>query len=287
MDSEVIKKYREAGKIAKEALELGCDLVEAERYLEEVANKIEDYIRSCDAKVAFPVNLSLNSTAAHYSPFRGDKTKFKSGDLVKVDVGAHLDGYIADTAKTIEIGTSKMTSLIEASENALDNVIKNIRPGISTNEIGTIIENTIINSGYKPIYNLTGHGLERYNLHSGLSIPNYNDNSNQILLPNTAIAIEPFATDGKGYVKNSRASNIYLFLESDSYSERIEKETMGLPFAERWIYDWGINKDLIEKSVKNRHIYSYPQLIEKKKGMVSQREHTILILDDSIVVTTK
>ena len=166
MKPEVVAAYRKAGKIAKQAREYGKSLCVEGALALDIAEKIEAKIRELGGELAFPCDVSINDVAAHYSPIVGDKLKLKKGDLVKLDLGAHVDGYIADTAVTVEVGTDERQDLIKASEEALKNAIAIIKPGVSLGEIGKVIEETITKYGFRPVKNLSGHGLERYNIHS-------------------------------------------------------------------------------------------------------------------------
>ena len=285
-----IKKYREAGKIGKEAREYGKELIKEGASYYDVAQKVEKYIIDAGAKPAFPVNLSTNNIAAHYSPVKGDDRYFRRGDLVKLDLGAHIDGYISDTAVTVEVGTNRWGELIEASAEALKNAIKSIRPGIKVSEIGRVVEETIRFYGFKPIHNLTGHELGVYDLHHGLSIPNYDDGSTYTLNPGMAFAIEPFATNGRGYVKNGVGGNIYIFRKSSGlkgiYAQMFE-EFKTLPFAARWCEKYENYQSVLKKGSWLGILYHFPILQEKKKAMVAQTEHTILLTSDGVIVTTR
>ena len=285
-----VNKYLEAGKIGKEAREYGKELIKEGASYYEVAQKVEKYILDAGAKPAFPVNLSTNNVAAHYTPVKGDNRYFRKGDLVKLDLGAHIDGHISDTAVTVEVGTNKWEELIEASAEALNNAIKSIRPGIRVSEIGRVIEETIQFHGFNPVRNLTGHGLGVYDLHHGISIPNYDDGSPIELNPDMAFAIEPFATDGKGHVRNGPGGNIYIFRRTSSlegfYKELFEK-FLTLPFAARWCEDYENYQILLNKGVLMGFLYHFPVLQERKKRMVAQTEHTILLTSDGVIVTTR
>ena len=277
----MLRKYREAGKIAKEALELGVDLVKEDALYEEIADKVEKYIIDSGAKPAFPVNISPNDIAAHYTPYRGDKKKIKRGDVIKIDVGAHIDGYIADTAITVEVGTNRYADMIDSVEKVLKKILREIYPFMPVSEAGKIADKTARQYGYKVIKNLTGHKMDRYILHSGVSVPNYDNGDKTPFEPYCAYAIEPFLTDGVGYVVEEGNSNIYLLKSTEP--KELYREFLTLPFAQRWVVD-KFGDDLI---LKNRNIHNYGILKEKGKGIVVQREHTVVILDDYIEITTR
>ena len=300
MNDIIYENYKTAGKIAAEARDYGCNLIKPGVSLLDVANKVESKIIERGAGLAFPVNISLDQAAAHFSPRHDTELKFNKGNVVKLDVGAHVDGYIADTANTIEIGSNNYEKIIEASEMALDKAIKLLEPGMDLSDIGKTIELEIESYGYKPISNLSGHSLERYILHSGISVPNV---SGSIVREKPKVgdvlAIEPFATNGEGRVISGKGSNIYLCKDSYRYklirdikSKNVFNKIFGkfktLPFAERWCVD--IIPNGLDIALKKLSFFGlvkhYPQLIEAKDGIVTQKEHTVILNQEGCEVIT-
>ena len=138
----------------------------------EIAEKIESKIIELGGKPAFPTNLSINEIAAHYTPSYNDETL--AHGLLKVDLGVHIDGFISDTSFSLDLEDSEENKkLIEASKKALEEAKKTIEKGIQINKIGKAIQETIESYGFSPIINLSGHQIEQYNLHAGLTIPKY------------------------------------------------------------------------------------------------------------------
>lgn len=215
---------------------------------------------------------------------------------MKLDVGVHVNGHIADTATTVEISTSNWSNLIKASEDALTCALEMLTPGVGVSSIGAAIETAIGSSGFNPVRNLTGHTLEKNILHAGITVPNIKTRDRSSLKSGTAVAIEPFATDGAGEVDGNKGGNIYHIIGerklSDDEANRFLLSAIRnfdhLPFASRWCS--GLSKDyetLIRKHWRHRNIRSYSILSEKVGSMVSQAEHSALILDDSIIVYTR
>mgnify|MGYP001392440602 FL=1 len=295
MTSEEIKKLRKAGKLARNALNYGKTLIQQNSSMLDVTNKIEQFVIDNDGELAFPTNLAVNNVGAHWTPSSKSKEVFENGDLVKLDVGVHIDGYIGDNALTVEIGTSKHTKMIEASREALNAAIEVAAPGVNTGMIGYAVQEVIEGYGYRPIANLTGHGIKRYNLHSGVSIPSVRENGGAVLKSGDVIAIEPFATDGAGRVGGKRNSNIYHLRQVRKIRDERATELMteiqnryhGLPFAERWLHS--IHDDAtknLQKLLRSGIVSYYPILDELGKGMVTQSEHTVMINKDGVEVLT-
>jgi methionyl aminopeptidase len=199
-----------AGKIAAQALEFGKSSVKEGMLLAELADLIEKKIADLGGNIAFPVNLSLNDLAAHYHPFLNDKTSVKAEDYLKIDVGVHVDGYIGDTAATVRLAGKD--DLILCSEKMLANAIAAVRPGLTLGDLGEIIEGTAEKFGFNAVRNLTGHSLDRFDVHAGLTVPNIRNDSRYQLREDEVIAIEPFCTAGEGFVKDSGSPLIFRWI---------------------------------------------------------------------------
>lgn len=284
----------EAGKIAKQVSEYAKSFIKANMPLLEIAEKIEDKIFELKAKPAFPTNLSINEIAAHYTPSYNDET-LASG-LLKIDFGVQINGIIADTAFSIDLENSKENKkLIEASEKALKNAIEKAKVNIPINELSKAIQETIEAEGFSSIINLSGHEMNKYELHSGVIIPNINTKKTDELKKGL-YAIEPFATAGSGKIYDGKPSGIYSLVDYKnvrSLSAReildfIESEYQTLPFCSRWIVKkFGANALFALKQLEvNENLQQYSQLVEVSHAKISQAEHTILV-DDKTIVTTE
>ncbi|MGD0249307.1 MAG: type II methionyl aminopeptidase [Thermoplasmata archaeon] len=276
---EGLDRWRRAGQIAAGARELGLRLTVPGSRRRDVAEAIEAHIRDSGAEPAFPVNLSRNSEAAHYTPSLDDEAEFVAGDLVKVDVGAHLDGAIADTADTVEVGgTHRWENLIRAAREGLREGIARVRPGVPVDEVSRAIAQAIRARGLKPVQNLTGHSIERYLLHAGKSIPNVPGASAATLEEGEVIAIEPFATNGEGMIANGPFGNIARFRSDpgpkDPELARLYDRFRTLPFAVRWAARTE-EQEALRRA--RRVLQMYPVFVEHGRGWVAQAEHTILV----------
>ena len=295
MDRKIVEKYRKAGRIAAGARDYGISLVKENTSLLDVAESIESYIIEKGAKPAFPVNIGINDVAAHYTPGHDDKTVFRKGDIVKIDVGAHVDGYIGDTAGTVEVGTNRYDSMIKASKEALEVALELIKPDIDLSIVGSGIEQTIRSYSFVPVSNLTGHSLKQFRLHAGKSVPNIRTNVKEKIKKDDVLAVEPFATNGAGRVGGKTGGNIYRLLrdrepKTENSKKLLEyiKENFGvLPFAERWCRDIVDNVELVLKELSRAMIITgYPVLRETGRGMVTQAEHTVIVTENGAEVTT-
>ena len=303
MDDNCIESYIKAGKAVKAAKKLARTLIKPGVTFLEIANKCEEEIINHGCELSFPINMSLDNYAAHYSPTIDDPTVVPDRGLLKIDLGSHNDGYIADSAITININDdAELQNYVDAATEALYAAIKLFKPGTKLYEIGEAIAEKILNRGLRPITNLGGHELKQYNLHAGPFIPNFKDlNHKKVIQPGEVYACEPFATSGVGLVVNGKTSYIYRFAkrvkknlpyDELNYMNKIEKLTNYLPFSPRLIEKLNIipkNKiqKIIDIFIRKRILDHYPLLIEKTGAPVAQQEHTILIdLDGNSIVTT-
>ena len=291
---EGYSEYTKAGKITTQVKEYAKSLIKPGLPLLEIAEKIESKIIELGGKPAFPVNLSINETAAHDTPSWND-SRVASG-LLKVDLGVQIDGYCADTAFSLDLENNEENKkLILTAEEALKNATNIVKTNTSLNELGSIIEKTISSHGLKPIHNLSGHSIERFNLHAGITIPNTSNSSPQQIQPGI-YAIEPFSTNGLGSVKDGKPSGIYHLEKPgnvrDSFARDvltfIAEEYSTLPFCSRWIYKKFGSRGLLalRQIEQSGLLHHYHQLIEKGNGKVAQAEHTIIISKDKKVIIT-
>lgn len=287
MEKDMLDNYNKAQEISKEISIFSKGLIKENVKLITIADGIENKIKSLGGQPAFPVNISINDIAAHYTPDIDDPLVLKENDLVKIDFGVHIDGYISDNAFTVCIG-KKTHPLIEASEKALKEAIKTIKVGVKVKEISEVVENTIAEFGFNPIRNLCGHGLDRYVQHNPPTIPNGKNNLQEELKEGQAIAMEVFTTDGSGLVKDSFPTLIYMFrqdrpvrmLEGRKILEKSKNEFNGLPFAKRWLKDitTSLKIDFALKDLVNVGALSeYPVLREISNGLIAQTEETIIL----------
>jgi len=239
-----IEDYVKAGKIAGEVRENVRQKDWIGSTLEEICEYVESEIIKRGAKCAFPVNTSLNEVAAHYTAEPNDPKTVSDSDLVKIDLGAQINGYIADTAVTVNYDP-QYDSLVQAAENALQAAMSMIKVGVKSKDVGRKIQNTIMDMGFKPIANLSGHSLDQYTIHAGKTVPNMWTIGSFSFSENEAFACEPFVTtkNALGFVRNGKIKNIFALSsrkrtkddEADKLQEFIWDNFNMLPFALRWI----------------------------------------------------
>jgi methionyl aminopeptidase len=294
MKQEEFESYCKAGKIANKIREEMKNFIKQGMKLIEIAEEIDKKIEEANAKPAFPVNLSLNEIAAHYTPSKEDGNIAEG--LLTIDFGVEINGYIADLAFSIDLTEDKKyKEMIELNHKILDETIKKLDTNSSVCDIGNNITELLKNSKYNIISNLTGHSLEKYTIHGEISIPNI-PNQDQTKLNNKAIAIEPFLTTGTGEVIEGKPSEIFMLInkknvrdpESRKIISFIEENYKTKPFCKRWLDKEGFKTNFsLKLLVKEGILYNFPVLVEKSKKPVSQAEETIVFKDNKTKVITR
>ena len=293
-----VEDYLKAGRIAGEVREIARNTDWVGKTVYELCEQVESDIRRRGAECAFPVNASINETAAHYTAEPDDPIVITDQDLVKIDLGAHVNGYIADTAVTVcyDPEYDLMTS---AAERALAKAISVMKTGTKARDIGRTIESTIKDMGFKPIANLSGHSLDQYTIHAGKTIPNVWSIGGFSLSGQSAYACEPFVTtrDGGGFVRNGKVKNIFALssrkrtkdAEADRMLDHIWERFNALPFALRWLLtEWEEKeaRSTLDILVRKKAVHAYPVLVEIHGERVTQAEHTFIPNDTGVTLVT-
>jgi len=297
-DDDALAKFRLSGRILRETREEIRGFVREDMPVIEVCEKAESLIKKKGGKPAFPCNVSINEIAAHYTSPPNDTKRVPEKAIVKVDIGAHVDGYVTDTAVTVCFDP-EYGSLVETAEKALEKAVDSISAGMSTSKLGTIIENTIKSRGFKPISNLTGHSVGRYLVHAGTSLPNVSQIFSSKIKVGGVYAIEPFVTvsNAVGKVEDEGESTIFRFVKpraqknpyAKQLSKYIEEDFRTLPFAERWLQNVVPTehyREAFRELLKSKAIMDYPIFVEASRKPVAQAEHTVLIVEDGRAVLT-
>ena len=293
-----IENYIKAGKIAGEVRENVRDTNWVGKTVFEICEYVESEIKNRGAKCAFPVNTSINEVAAHYTAEPNDPLTIKDDDLVKIDLGAQINGYIADTAVTV-CYNPEFDNLTQAAQLALDNAMSMIKTGVKSSDVGRTIEKTIKQMGFIPIANLSGHSLDQYTIHAGKSVPNIWSIGSFTFNENQAFACEPFVTTGEGlvFVHEGKIKNIFALSsrkktkdkEADKMLDYFWENFNMLPFALRWLTnEWEENeaRKLLNLLVKKKSVHAYPVLVEGNGKRVTQAEHTFIPNENGVTITT-
>jgi methionyl aminopeptidase len=296
MDAHALECHRRAGRIAKDCREWAVENIKPGVLVRFVLETVEEMIRERGAQPGFPAQSSRNSTAAHYCSPPDDDLAYQEGDCVKVDIGVHVDGYVADTAASVDLSPDgRWRKLIQASADALAAAIATVERGVSVGRIGAAIERTIVAAGFQPVRNLTGHGLGRWKVHTPPQIPNYAENGGDVLREGMVFAIEPFACTGKGHIRERGKAEVFMMSHPPRKARGLDKDVLraieawhGLPIARRYFRD--LDPEALEETLtrlaRQGSLMRYPPLVEEDGVMVAQTEHSIHLGVDGVEILT-
>jgi methionyl aminopeptidase len=294
---QILECLREAGRIAGDVRRLGAKQVVRGARLRDVCETVEAEIERRGGGIAFPVQSSRNEIAAHYCPAPDDETLYADGDLAKLDIGVHVDGWVVDTAVTVNVGDRpENRPFIQAAESALAAAIEAAHAGVRVREISAAIERTLEAHRLRPMRNLCGHGVGRFIVHSPPPIPNSPEPTDVVLAVDAVVAIEPFATDGHGLVAERGVAEVFRVdperLDAKGVDPKIAQwlaAFRGLPFARRQLR--GFSSEMIEgalQALRQRgQLTSYPPLVERSGRKVAQAEHTLYLGPNGTEVLTR
>jgi len=310
-DDSVLSDYRLAAEVHRQVRGWVHEVTKPGMPLTELAVGIEDGVRaltghqglepgdSLKAGMGFPTGLSLNHCAAHFTPNPGQKDiLLKHQDVLKVDFGVHVNGWIVDSAFTLAFDPI-YDNLLCAVKDATNTGLKCSGIDARMSEIGSSIQETMeayeVEIGgktypVKAIRNITGHDILRYTIHGGKHVPFVKNNDQTKMEEGEVFAIETFGSTGRGRVRdgigvygygkeaNPPVSSLYLS-SARSLLNTINENFGTIVFCRRYLDRLGLDRYLLGMNslVKNGIVNMYPPLDDIAGCYVSQFEHTILL----------
>jgi methionyl aminopeptidase len=293
---EALAALRQAARIAAAARTFGAARIVPGARLLDVCESVEHYIKEKGGQPAFPAQSSRNEIAAHYCPAPGEQTTYAKGDLAKLDIGVHVDGWVVDTATTVAVGGHAAGQrLIDAAFAALQAAIAVAGPGVPVRTLSQTIEAALRARGLNPMRNLCGHGVARWTVHCPPPIPNSPDGTAGRLEAGSVVAIEPFATEGKGEVSEAGAAEVFRVPPERSDGAGLDHEVFeairafrGLPFSRRQLAH--VPQARVESTLRalweRNWMAAYPPLKEASGRVVAQAEHSLYVSEQGVEVLT-
>jgi methionyl aminopeptidase len=294
---EALAALRQAGRIAAAARAFGAGRIVPGAKLRLVCEAVEDFIGRHGGQPAFPAQSSRNEIAAHYCPAPSDETAYAAGDLAKLDIGVHVDGYVVDTATTVAVGGhASGRRLVDAAAAALEAAIAVAGPRVPVRALSEAIERALRARGLQPMRNLCGHGVARWTVHCPPPIPNCVDATTGRLEPGSVVAIEPFATEGSGEVVEAGTPEVFRVPMERSDPSGLDAEVFGairafngLPFSRRQLRS--LPSERVERTLRTlwerNWMAAYPPLKEASGRMVAQAEHSLYVSEEGVEVLTR
>lgn len=299
----ILSDYKKASVIHKLVRKrLNEKIATGTKYL-DLANYADEIITSFNGNMAFPLGISANNIAAHDTAMAIDDRCLKQNDIVKIDLGIHVNGCIIDSAYTKIVDASQETynfyePLLLASQDSLYTGLALSGPDAILYEISEAIQEVIesyeLEDGtpIKPVIGLGGHDVLPYKVHGKkliLSVPNKEYQKDTRMEQGEFFALETFATTGTGKVHIGDLLSCNHFMLSDNKLKKpndlthwIENKNNNLPFTQRQLKSQKNCEKDIKNSLKLKDVIAYPPLLEKVGKAVAQFEHTFYVGDCGI-----
>jgi methionyl aminopeptidase len=311
-DTDIISSLQLSSSIHKKVrrelqsyLKPDITLLSIAQIIESKTIELSNQSKSINKGIGFPASLALNDCAAHFHPNSNDNVKFTKDDIIKIDFGTEVNGWITDSAFTVYFD-DKFDNLAKAVKEATYTGIKNAGIDVDIGDwaikIQEVMESYEIELNgkiypIKTIKNLYGHNIIKGIIHGGMFLPTTNMKST--LPPNYRFkegvyAIETFGSTGDAEVIESGESTLYMAnsskLELSKYeselSKKIKHAFKTLPFTNRYIEIFNINNYKKELNIltNNNVINTFRPLYVNKGAYTAQYEHTIYIGENKKIV---
>jgi len=308
---EEINNYKNASDIHKKIRKELNHVIKEDTQLIDISTFIEHKIKKYSDKnqinngIAFPVGLSLNNIAAHWTPSQTCITTLNYNDVLKIDYGVHKNGCIIDSAFTW-CPNPIYNNLLDASKETVYSLIKHIGVDSMISEIGILAEEMVksyeieIDGILKPIVpidKLCGHSIKPWNIHAGKYIQNIKNNDTTKIEENDILAIEVFTSTGTGNTYMGK-SNSHLMLNNNipkNYNYKLTQRSQEildiiktrfktLAFTQKYLDLYSPIKyyePCLDELYNKGILKKYPPVIEyDKNSKIAQFEHTILVSEN-------
>ncbi|CAG8254650.1 unnamed protein product [Penicillium salamii] len=312
-DDSFLNDYRKAAEVHRQVRQWTQDVVRPGQSLTDIAVGIEDGVRALldnaglapgDGLVSglgFPTGLSLNNCVAHYTPNPGQKdTILSSTDVMKVDFGVHINGWIVDSAFTMSFDPT-YDNLLAAVNDATNTGIKNAGIDVRISDVSAAIQEAMesyeveINGRtipVKAVRDLSGHNIDQYRIHAGKSVPFTKHSDNTKMEEGEIFAIETFGTTGRGYLRDGPGvygygknpcapKKLNSHLASAKALYKTINENFGtIVFCRRYLERLGVDRYLagMNHLASNDIVEVYRPLMDVEGSYSAQFEHACTIL---------
>lgn len=311
-NADVVTKYKNAAEIANKALAAviplaipGAKIVDlcekGDNLITELSgNVFKNAKKKIERGVAFPTCISVNSTVCHFSPLQGDETVLAEGDMVKIDLGVHIDGFIAVVAHTLVLHapdapiTGRAADVLAAANTAAEVAIRLVRPGKKNKEVTEALQKVAAAYDCKVVEGVLSHQMKQFVIDANkvvLSVSNTETRVDEFEFEeNEVYSIDVVMSTGEGKPRllDERETSVYKRAIDRSYSlkmkasraifSEINTKFAVMPFTARSLEEKrGARLGLVE-CVNHELLQPYPVLHEKPGDLVAHFKFTVLLM---------
>eukprot|EP00421_Protoceratium_reticulatum_P003371 CAMPEP_0168371678 /NCGR_PEP_ID=MMETSP0228-20121227/7895_1 /TAXON_ID=133427 /ORGANISM="Protoceratium reticulatum, Strain CCCM 535 (=CCMP 1889)" /LENGTH=386 /DNA_ID=CAMNT_0008384573 /DNA_START=140 /DNA_END=1300 /DNA_ORIENTATION=- len=308
---DVTTKYRTAADITNKALakiiELCVDEADiatvceiGDKILEEETSKLynkKDKGRKIEKGIAFPTCVSVNELVGHFSPLKGESKVLKAGDIAKIDLACHIDGFIAAAGHTIVVGGEKVedrrADVIMCAWNAAEAALRLVQVGNTNTAVTEAFGKLSTDFNCKPMQGVLSHQMKKHVIDGNRVIIGCETQEEKVdefeFEMNEVYCIDVVMSTGEGKSKETELRNtVYKRAVETSYNLKTQKARQfisevnrrfpALPFTLRAIEDEQVARVGVSEARRHELLEEYPVLKEKDKEFVAQFKFTVLLL---------
>ncbi|XP_042039559.1 ERBB-3 BINDING PROTEIN 1-like [Salvia splendens] len=306
---EVVTKYKSAAEIVNKALQLvlsECkpkakivDLCEkGDTFIrEQTANIYKNVKRKIEKGIGFPTCISVNNTVCHFSPLASNESVLEGGDILKIDMGCHIDGFIAVVAHThvLQEGpvTGRAADVIAAANTAAEVALRLMRPGKKNKDVSDAIQKVAAAYDCKIVEGVLSHQMKQYVIDANkvvLNVPGLDTRVDDAEFEENevyAIDIVTSTGEGKPRLLDERETTIYKRAVDKNYHLKmkasrfifgeISQKFPIMPFSARALDEKRARLGLVE-CTNHDLLQPYPVLHEKPGDLVAHIKFTVLLM---------
>lgn len=306
---EVVTKYKSAAEIINKALQLVVSECKPKAKIVDVCEIGDSFIREqtgnmyknvkkkIERGVAFPTCISVNNTVCHFSPLASDETVMEAGDVLKIDMGCHIDGFIAVVAHThvLQDGpvTGKAADVIAAANTAAEVALRLVRPGKKNKDVTDAIQKVAAAYDCKIVEGVLSHQLKQFVIDGNKVVLSVSNTDTRVddaeFEENEVYAIDIVTSSGEGKPKllDEKQTTIYKRAVDKNYHlkmkasrfifSEISQKFPIMPFTARALEEKRARLGLVE-CVNHELLQPYPVLHEKPGDYVAHIKFTVLLM---------
>lgn len=308
---DVTTKYRTAGDIINKVLTKVveaciadadiatiCDL--GDKMIEDETGKLynkKDKGRKIEKGIAFPTCVSVNELLGHFSPLKGESRTLKAGDVAKIDLACHIDGFIAAAAHTIIVGSEQVedrrADVIRAAWNGAEAALRLVQVGNTNTSVTEAFAKVASEFNCKPMQGVLSHQLKKHVIDGNRVIINCETQEEKVdefeFELNEVYCIDVVMSTGEGKGREAELRHtVYKRAVENTYNLKTQKARQfisevgrrfpALPFSLRAIEDEQVARIGVSEAKRHELLEEYPVLKERDKEFVAQFKFTVLLL---------
>lgn len=314
----VVSKYREAANIVNRALQAlapqclpGADITtlcnSGDQLIEQGLAGVFTSV-PIEKGIAVPTSIAVNHVCGYFSPLAEESSVLQDGDLVKIEMGVHIDGFIANAATSVVVGASTenkvngpKADVLLAAYNSIQAALRMIKPGFTNNQVTEVFSKISSDFHVNVLEGILSHEVKQHVIDGNKVIIGkeiFDQHVEDFTFENnTAFVLDVIISTGEGKPKESEVrTTVYQRALETTYSLKLKSSRAFLSevnrrfptllFSLRSFADQRNARVGVSECLNHNMLYSFPVLTEKPGDLVAQFKVTLLVLETGTIVIT-